>query len=124
MKAYNIALALFIFNAVISGINSMGIFDTHVVEMAQPVNETRIAEVVSDTGTMHTYDMFVFTSKILVRMFSTFFTALVGAITVIPMLMQYGVPAQVIAMIQGPIWLVYSWGAVQFLTGRSGKNIE
>jgi len=27
-------------------------------------------------------------------------------------------------MIQGPIWLVYSWGAVQFLTGRSGKNIE
>jgi len=124
MKAYNIALALFILNAVISGVNSMGIFDTHVVEMAQPINDTKIAEVVSDTETLHSYDLFVFAPKILLEMFTVFFSAIAGAITIIPMLVQYGVPAQVIAMIQGPIWLVYSWGAVQFLTGRSGKNIE
>ena len=124
MKAYNIALALFVLNAVVGGINGMGIFDTHVAEIPKVMNESEISEVVSDVGSLHSYDLLVFAPKVLLEMFSLFFTAIAGAITIIPMLMDYGVSPSIIAMIQGPIWIVYGWGAIQFLTGRSGKNIE
>jgi len=124
VKAYNIALALFVLNAVISGVNGMGIFDTHVFETPKPMNESEIAEVVSDAESLHSYELLVFAPKVLLEMFSLFFTAIVGAITIIPMLAEYGIPTSIIAMIQGPIWIVYAWGAVQFLTGRSGKSIE
>ena len=124
MKAYDIALALFVLNAVIGGVNGMGIFNTHVTEIPKPMNESEITEVVSDVESLHGYELLVFGPKVVIEMFSVFFTAIVGAITIIPMLMDYGIPASVIAMIQGPTWIVYCWGAIQFLTGRSGKSIE
>lgn len=124
MKAYNIAFALFILNAVIGAVNGAGVFDTPVANIAKPINESEITEVVGDMESLHSYELLVFAPKILIEMFSIFFSAILGAITIIPMFVQYGVPIYIIGMIQGPIWLVYGWGAVQFLTGRSGKSIE
>ena len=125
MKAYNIALALFVLNAVIGGVNGMGIFDTHIFETPKPMDEVTITEKVSDFGSLRSYEMLLLAPMVLVEMFSLFFFAILNAITLnIPMMVHYGVPVSVIAMISAPMVIVYSWGAAQFLTGRSGKSIE
>ncbi len=125
MKAYNIALALFVLNTVIASINGMGIFDTHVFEAPKPMDEVTITEKVTDFESLHSYEWIFFAPIILVEMFALLFVAISNAIMLnIPMMTHYGVPTGVIAMISGPIAIVYSWGAIQFLTGKSGKSIE
>ena len=103
----------------------MSIFDTHVFEAPKPMDEVTITEKVSDFESLYGYEWLILAPMILVEMFSLFFFAILNAITLnIPMMVHYGVPITVITMISGPMAIVYGWGAVQFLTGRGGKNIE
>ena len=54
----------------------------------------------------------------------TLFTIFASIVLLAPTLVSLGVPANVALIISSPIYFIYLWGIAQFLTGRSGRNIE
>ena len=118
MKVYSIALFLFIFGAVTGAVDGMGIFST---EIALPIemNETYVEEVQEITQSHASWLFWI--PMMIYRFVQILFSAFTTAITIIPLFVKYGVPVEVIAMVQTPIWLVYAVGIIQFVTGHSTK---
>lgn len=41
-----------------------------------------------------------------------------------PTLVNLGVPTVIAYWLAIPVWVIYLWGVVQFISGRSGRNME
>ena len=122
MKIYSIALFLFLFSTVVGGIDGMALFDANLPEIGIESEEARVSEV-QDTVKSGWSALF-FLPLMIYRLFGVLICAFTTAITVIPMFIKYGIPLEIIAMIQGPIWLVYAVGMIQWITGHPFKTNE
>jgi len=118
MKVYGIALLIFIFGAVTGAIDGMGIFGTEIA-LPTGMNESYITEVEEITQSHASWMFWI--PMMIYRFVQILFSAFTTAITIIPMFMKYGVPMDIIVMLQSIIWLVYAVGIIQFVTGRSFK---
>lgn len=122
MKIYSVALFLFLFSTVVGGVESMLIFDTHIPEIGIESEEARVTEVQDTVKTG--WSALFFLPLMIYRLFGVLICAFTTAITIIPMFLHYGVPVEIIAMIQGPIWLIYAVGLIQWITGHPFKTNE
>ena len=118
MKVYSIALFLFIFGAATGAVDGMGICGSDIA-LSTEMNETYVEEVQEITQSHASWLFWI--PMMIYRFAQILFSAFTTAITIIPLFIKYGVPLDVIVMIQTPIWLVYAVGIIQFVVGRSFK---
>jgi len=122
MRAYTLALALFTFGFVVGAINGIAIFDTQLPGTTSTFGEAQVSEMTNESLNGEVSALQQISS--IFEMGAVFFEGLKTSLTVMPLLMSYGVPALVAMMIQGPIWMVYMVALVQFVTGRMIKGGE
>jgi len=123
MRVYDIALFIFIFSFVSGAINGMGLFDVNLPGQHIDITEANVNEI---TDSMQNVDVLgvAFFMMAVWQVLGVILTAFTTALTIIPLLSQYSVPLEVSVMIQGPIWLVYVWGILQYWSGRSTKGMD
>jgi len=122
VKVYDIALALFIFQFVLGCINGLGIFETQVAVGNAEVSEAQVQEV---TGALENVEGGSgFSVLMVIKMVKIVIGAFFTVLFIVPMLLDWGIPLQIAMMIQMPIWLVEVWGIIQYVTGRSTKQME
>jgi len=123
MRAYHIALWIIIFSSVVGGINDLGIFDTPLPTSHVVITEADVDEI---TGTVQNIDSMspLFFPMMVWQMFGVMITALSTALFIYPLLTSYGVPPIIATMIQTPIWFVYAWGIIQYLSGRNTTGMD
>lgn len=122
MKLYSILLFLFIFGLVSEGINVSGLFDVKVPTTESNFEEANVQELtegVANTG-LNPITGFV----IILTFFRVFASAVLAIITIIPILLSWGVPLWLGAMVQSPIWLVEVAGFYQLATGHNMLGME
>lgn len=124
MRAYTIALALFTFGFIVGMINSIALFDVTLPDSSggADLSESEVREL-TDSASSGPLSVLQSISA-LFMLGGVFFQALLSALTIMPLLLSYGVHPAVALMIQGPIWLVYVVALVQFFTGRAIKGSE
>jgi hypothetical protein len=122
MKVYDIALALFIFQFVLGCVNGLGIFDTQVTVGNLKISDAQVTAV-SET-IENSEGGILLNTLMLIKMFKIVFGAFLSVLFIVPMLLDWGIPLQIAMMIQMPIWLVEVWGIMQYVTGRTTKQME
>lgn len=122
MRAYTIALALFTFGFVVGAINGLALFDVTLPGGDMTLGSSDVTEI-TDSATSGGASA-LYSISVLLTLGGIFFEGLKTALTIVPLLTSYGVPAIVALMFQGPIWFVYVAAVVQFFTGRSIKGVE
>ena len=116
MMLYKVVMAVFIFGAVISGINDSGIFAYKLPETSlNTPGQAEVRELTNSTGNVEN-------PLALASATITFLKALSGGLlavfTILPMLLAFGCPAWLAGIIQAPIWLIYIAGIYQMVTGN------
>ena len=56
--------------------------------------------------------------------FTTVFTIFFQIVLLTPTLINLGVDPAIALILSSPIYMIYLWGIIQFLSGRSGRNME
>ena len=124
MRAYTIALALFTFGFVIGMINGLDLYEVKLPDSSggADISESQVQDLTSaaTSGTLSPLQSIA----ALFMLGGVLFEAIKSALTIMPLLLSYGVHPLVALMIQGPIWLVYIVALVQFFTGRPLKGSE
>lgn len=124
MRAYTLALALFTFGFVVGMINGIDLFEVKLPDSSGggEITESQVQEL---TGAATGGPLSPLQSiAALFMLGGVLFGAMISALTIMPLLLSYGVHPLVALMIQGPIWLVYIVALVQFFTGRPLKGSE
>lgn len=124
MRAYTLALALFTFGFVVGMVNGIDLFEVKLPDSSGggEITESQVQEL-TDSATsgplspLQSIAALFMLGKVLMD-------AMISALTIMPLLLSYGVHPLVALMIQGPIWLVYVVALVQFFTGRDLKGSE
>ena len=123
MKAYSIFLFLFILGTVNSGINTLGIFDTTLPQSnVQTINQAQVMDLSNTAASAGLNPFFIF--YIIQSFGKVLFTGLLTCATVLPLMMQYGVPMSIAMMFQAPIWVVMAFGIYQLITGYNMGGME
>ena len=122
MRAYSIALALFVFGFVVGALNTMAIADTHLVAPSISFGTAQIYEITN--GAQQAPPSFLHDAISLASLFGALLEGLKTALTILPLMISYGVPTPVALIVQGPIWLVYAVGIISWVTNRSTKHFE
>ena len=73
---------------------------------------------IDETGYMLAIGMALWTALNLL------FTLIFQTILVVPIFMSLGIPFNLAVLLGAPIALIQFWGIIQFLAGRSGKQID
>lgn len=113
---YKIALCLFIFGAVITGLNSSGLFPATLPEAG--INQYDQATVEDLSGSASGELNPLFTLGIIQVFVSSVIAGVIAVLSIIPLMMQFGVPLWMAMMIQGPIWFVCAWDLFSVLKGQ------
>ena len=122
MKLYAILLCLFIFGFVTAGINESGMFAQQMPATDIGFNESDVQEITEGTQGIGTNPV---SALAMIAMFLRIFaSAVLALITILPILMSWGVPVWAAMMIQGPVWLVEVVGLYQFATGIGMGGME
>lgn len=56
--------------------------------------------------------------------FTTVFTIFFQIVLLAPTFIRLGIPATIAWILSMPVYMIYLWGIIQFLSGRSGRNME
>jgi len=124
MKAYTVMLALFIIGCVTQAVNTNEI-GVSIPHQEVSVNETTVSEVTDLSNTDSEGSMFMFWNvRVMIKMMGVLMSGFATVLSVIPLLLSFGIPLSIATMIQLPIWIVEIWGIAQFLTGRQTKTME
>jgi hypothetical protein len=119
MMLYKIALSIFIFAAVCTGINDSGIFTITVPE--SNVNQMEQADVQDLTDTASGEVTGLFTIGFVIVAIKSIIAGLVAIFSILPLLTSWGVPLWIGMIFQAPLWFVEAVGIYQFVTG---VNVE
>lgn len=127
MRIWHIALALFMFNALLSGINTAGVFPEHIQDQGLQVQESKVMSLGENaTGNVTTAgDLSSDYSGlgILVRGAQVIWGALKGTVYVRGWLIEYGVASVWANLLQTGLILIYGAGAVQWWLNRPFKQM-
>jgi len=116
MMLYKFMLVLFIFGAVCGAVNAAGLYDTALPESGVTMDE---ADIVDLTGSMSDTTVNAFTPiTMMMTCGKVLMSGMLAIVTIIPLMMSFGVPGVWAAMIQTPIWLIEGWGVYEFYTGH------
>jgi hypothetical protein len=102
--------------------NTMGIFDVALPEVETTDIQTSIADI-QEISQSHQSPAISGTETLL-KLMPAIFSALGLALFISPLLLQYGMPLEMVAVIQSGIGFVYIGGLAQFLLNRYFKNAE
>lgn len=122
MRIYKIIAFVIVFQFVFGGITASGIFDATISGQSISITQADVEEVTDIAQNIDNVNV-LFAISVGWRMFSVFARMAWTAVTIIPILTEFGVPVYIAAMVQGPIWLVYLWGIIQFLGNKSSKSM-
>ena len=123
-KAYDIMLALFIIGIVSTALNTIGILPSSFPAQNEAMNESTVEDITGLAQSSESNVNSLFSSIMLVKMLGFFISIFFTILTVIPFLLEWGVPPDIAIMIQLPIWLLEIIFIAQFITGRSMKQME
>lgn len=117
MMLYKLMLVLFIFGAVIGAINEAGLYESTVLpESGATIDEAEVTEI---TGSLSDSTVTPFTViQILMSCGKVLLGGMLSIVTIIPIMVSYGVPIVWASMVQAPIWLIEVWGVYEFYTGH------
>jgi len=133
MRFYEIALFVFILNLALGLLNGFGVFDVGVSEHEgfgddeisaayEQVNSTIKADQESVFGDLN---WLVENVRMVVQGLGIFVKALANATILLPALLtSLHVPGALVAVMSVMIYFIYTVGMVQFLMGRSIKEVE
>ena len=123
MKAYSIFLFLFIFGAVTGSINNAGIFDVKLPQSnVQTISQAEVMDLSNTASTAGLNPFFIF--YIIQTFGKVLFTGILTCATILPLMVQYGIPANYAMMIQAPVWIVEAFGIYQLITGYNMGGME
>ena len=122
MKLYTILLTLFIFGFVTAGINESGMFSHQLPETEMNFNDTSVSEVTKGVEAVGTNPLSVVSMVIV--FFRVLASAVLALVTILPILMSWGVPIWAGMMVQGPVWFVEFIGFYQAATGHNLLGME
>ena len=113
---YKLMLVLFIFGAVIGAINEAGLYSTVMPESGATIDEAEVTEI---TGSLSDSTVNPFTIiQILMSCGKVLIGGMLSIVTIIPIMVSFGVPLVWASMVQAPIWLIEVWGVYEFYTGH------
>ena len=116
MRAYTIALALITFGFIVGSLNGLGICST---QLPGPTSSfTGSAEIHEITEGIQSTQSSPLNDIFLIKFIGVIFEGLKTALTIIPLMSEYGVPLEISIIIQGLIWFVYAMGIVSYLLNR------
>lgn len=131
MKYIDILMFVFCFNVGLYFMSAVGIFNAlgGTYDMSA---ETKWLESYSDTAQNQSLawsnpDVLDYMLALGVGIWTaltTVFTILFQVVLLAPTLIQLHVPPTIAIILSMPIYLIYLWGIIQFLSGRSGRNME
>lgn len=111
---------MLIFGAVNGGLNAMGLYSMNLPEQKAIITEAQVTDFSEQTGDIAINPWTMWST---IKMFyQVIGGALLSLLTIIPLLMAYGVPFQIALMIQTPIWLVLIWGIYGIWTGHVSQS--
>jgi len=115
MMLYKIILFMFVFGAVCSGINASGIFTMTIpTQSTATVQESQITDLTNSTkGPVSPLSAVSFTMLFV----GSILGGLLAVLTIIPLMMSWGVPLWVATIFQTPIWIVEVAGIYRMVTG-------
>lgn len=116
MMLYKIVLCLFCFGAVVTGLNSSGLFTTVLPEQNIQQYDSAQVEELTEAATGDVSPLF--TINFVIIAVKSVLMGMVSVLTIIPLMLSFGVPLWIAAMIQSPIWFVSAVGVYQFVTGN------
>ena len=122
MKLYTILLTLFIFGFVTSGLNESGMFKKQMPETEIGFTDAQVKEITEGAKAAGTNP--VSAIALIGSFFRVFASAVLALITILPILISWGVPIWAGMMIQGPVWLVEVAGLYQWATGHNMMGME
>lgn len=118
MKAYDLALMVFIFGAIVGVLNGMNLGSdipnpgapnsSQMEEKVEQINESTQSWGANPLGFFLAFQ----------KGLSIFISAMTGVLAVSMILFSYGLPLKLCIAIQSIIYFVYVVGLVQFLSGR------
>jgi len=134
MRLYDIAFALFIFNLVLGYFseihNSLGLQETYekMGEEERTIQEAQreMEEAIENTGINPEGNWFVENVKLVVKSIGPIMKAFANATILLPAMLQlyFGIPSS-FAMILGlGVNFLYFMGILQWISGRSTKEVE
>ena len=121
MMLYKIMLSLFIFGLVAGALNASGIYSVAVPESGVTISEADVVDFASSSDDGLNFFYIYSGIATAVRVLGG---AILACITILPLLSQFGIPAWLGMIIQGPIWLVTVWGLYQFRSGYQTQGMD
>lgn len=119
MMIYKIALAIFIFAAVSTGINDSGLMPVAIPE--SNINQMDQADVQDLTESASGDVNPLFTIGFVIIAIKSIVAGLVAIFSILPLLISWGFPLWIGMIFQAPLWFVEAVGIYQFVTG---VNVE
>jgi hypothetical protein len=113
---YLIFFGIFTLGFVLNGMNSSGILPTALpTSNTNSFTQTQITDLTNSTQGQA--NLFTFTPQLTI-IFISFLAGMMSLLTIIPLLLQLGIPAYLALMIQGPIWFIELFGVWGIITGQ------
>lgn len=119
MMLYKIMLTMLIFSVVNAGLNASGLYLTKLPEQQSAVTQAQVVDLTTTVGNAQSNPWTAL--AVLGTVFRFLMDMALGLLTVLPMLLAFGVPMWLALMIQTPIWLILAWGVYEMWTGHSSK---
>lgn len=119
MIIYKIVLALFIFGAVVGGMNASEIFSYKLpTASGATISEAQIKEIANSTrpGSVSAFTMV----DVMVKIIPILLQGILAVVTIIPLMGTYGIPFYFTGMLQVGIWFALAFGIYELWTGNTG----
>ena len=120
MMAYKIMLVMLTFCAVNGSINTLGWYTQKLPEQRAAITEAEVTDLTQQAAETQVNAWTMWT--IIKVIFQVVGGMLLSLLTIIPFLTAYGIPLQIAAMIQMPVWLVLAWGVYGIWTGHVSQS--
>lgn len=131
MKYMDILMFVFCFNVGIYLMSATGIFNafggmydmTAEIAWLESFNATAVSQSL-EWSNPDVLDYMLALGVGIWTAFTLIFQVLFQVVLLAPTLVRLGIPATIAVIFSMPIYLIYIWGIIQFLSGKSGRNIE
>jgi len=131
MRTWDIFFFMLLLSASIAFVNQIGLFNEEYIATPQEseytlynidsLNES-LSKGIADKSVV---DYLTFGGVILWQGVTMVFNMAVNAVVLYPMLVdKFGIPTPLAGLMQVAFIAITIWGIIQFISGRSGRNIE
>lgn len=124
MKAYHIALGVMIFSFSLNMLNDSQIFVSPLPNYNAATSEAQVTDMINASTDSTDLGSEFFEILMIVKVLKFIIGMLSSALYIIPLLSMYQVPSTISLPLQSIIWIIYGWGILSWISGRSSKNYE